>query len=443
MDKGCDWNHHIAVVCGANAYFPHLMESRRFRMKMTGALRRGLGIVVLILVLVGSAISFLPEFWDIRAVLGQAALVEPDSQSGLTADNTIYLPLVFRDYGPRASRIGFCSAKTTNYADVRKLSAGWYLDFGVRSAPPRPLGMEHVQVIRIHQLTTCWPQRMRDRVKCPYVNPYDYVITSPSSLTGNKAESKAEIVRLASANPGTLWFIGNEMDRRDFDGGGQDEMLPEYYAVVYRELYNLIKTADPTAKIAIGGIIQATPARMDYLDRVWRRYTTLYGTPMPVDVWNVHNFIFKERCNDFGADMPPGNDYCEGTLYADSDHNNMVIFRHQIQVFRQWMKDHNQQQKPLIVSEYGIVYRHADMNNLNLVRSFMLSTFDYFMNTKDCALGYFEDQCRLVQRWAWYSLDDNGPSFNDYAYLINPSTGVLTPLGQAFAEYAKGYLDVR
>lgn len=378
------------------------------------------------------AASEAPEIGD--------STVEPaaDVVATATMDVRLYLPLIMREYGPRASRFGFCATRSPihTYADIRKLFAGWYLDFTARATPSRPLGMEYVQVVRIHQLTTCWPQRTRNRTTCPYVTPYDYVIYSP-------AGGKAEIQAIARANPGALWFIGNEMDRRDWEGGGQDEMLPEYYAVVYHELYHLIKAADPTAKVAIGGIVQATPVRMQYLDKIWNTYRNTYGVDMPVDVWNVHNFIFKERCNDYGADVPPGYHQCDGTLYADTDHNSMVIFKHQIQVFREWMKARGQQQKPLIVSEYGIVYFHAGMENFALVRDFMKASFDYFLNARDCNLGYAADNCRLVQRWAWYSLDDKGDHINKYAHLIDPNTGRLTPLGEVFASYTQRYLDTR
>jgi len=304
--------------------------------------------------------------------------------------------------------------------------------------------MDHVQVVRLHQLTTCWPQRIRDRVACPYANypNYDYVITSPDSTS--RQDGLAKIATLASANPGMLWFVGNEMDRRDWDGGGQDEMLPELYARAYYEIYHAIKTADPTAQVGIGGMVQTTGLRLEYLNKVWGRYSQLYSTNMPVDVWNVHNFIFREYWDEYGADIPPGSSVSIGAMYRDDQHNDMTVFRDQIRLFRQWMKDHGQQQKPLIVSEYGLVYRHAGMENLSLVQSFMTQTLDYFMNnSKDCTLGYAADQCRLVQRWAWYSLDDNDPIFNKYAYLIDPNTGALTATGQTFAEYARRYLDVR
>ena len=352
--------------------------------------------------------------------------------------SSIYLPIVFRDYGPRSSRLGYCATDgpITRYPAIRRLAAGWYLNFGVQRNPARPLGMEYVQTVRLHQLTTCWPQRTRDRTACPYVTPYTYTLTSPNT--------REEIVAIAQANKGSLWLIGNEMDRYDWEGGGQDEMLPEVYAVAYHELYHLIKAADPTARVGIGGVIQATPARLWYLSRVWDTYRSRYGTDMPVDVWNVHNFIFKEKCDDYGADVPPGYPYCYGTVYDDNYHDNLEIFKQQIRAFRQWMRDRGQQNKPLIVSEYGIVYFHVErLNNWEAVKNFMLATFDYFMNEKDCSLGYPADDCRLVQRWAWYSLDDSRGIYNDYAYLFNQTTLQITPLGEAFAVYAQNHLDTR
>ena len=342
-----------------------------------------------------------------RAAVVSSSATGPDVSASAASemDYSVYLPIVYNPYGPRSSRMGFCVAggSIDRYSDIRKLAAGWYLRFGTQIDPPRPLGMEYVQVVRIHQLTTCWPTRKRDRTSYPYVVPYDYVVYSSGGVDG--------MLAAAQANPGALWLIGNEMDRRDWNGGGQDEMLPELYATAYHELRNAILAVDPTARFSIGGVIQATPARLDYLTKMWNSYRAQYGSDMPVDVWNVHNFIFQEVCDGHGADVPPGHG-CYGTIYSDSDHNNMQIFDEQIRAMRQWMKDRGQQQKPLIVSEYGIVYRHEGMDNFDLVRRFMLDTFDYFMNTKDCSLGLSSDDCRLVQRWAWYSLDDDDPYKN-------------------------------
>lgn len=414
-------------------------------MLISGYVKRFLGVVLLTLSLGGLLLAFQRgSDSNVRAAFS------PESQDvisdhravpsvGVTTEfsHHVYLPLVFRSYGPRSFRVGYCATggDVSNYSVINDLAAGWYVQFSVKDSPSRPLGAEYVQIVRLHQMTECWPKRTRDRNQCPYTTPYTYTINSPGG-------GRSGILSAVEANPGALWLIGNEMDRRDWEGEGQDEMLPEVYAQAYHDLYHLIKQADPTARIAIGGIIQATPARLEYLSKIWNSYSQQYGASMPVDVWNVHNFIFKERCDDFGADVPPGYSGCYGTVYADTDHNNMQIFKSQIRAFRQWMKDRGQQNKPLIVSEYGIVYHHAGMENRVLVKNFLLDTFNYFETARDCSLGYPADNCRLVQRWAWYSLDDAGSNINKYSYLVNPDLGDLTYLGQAFKSYTQQRLDI-
>lgn len=399
------------------------------------------------------------------ALQGALSLIPPVSPvEAATPEGTgthkLYLPLVNKYVAKVSSRLGYTAITSPidRYPAIRDLRAGWYLNFGMTKTPARPLGMEYVQVVRIHQLTTCWPERLRNRTTCPYVTPYTYTIGTENAPY---TYSFAAIRNIAKANPGSVWFIGNEMDRYDWGdpskgipSGGQDEMLPELYARAYQEIYTVIKAADPTARVGIGGVIQATPARLQYLTKMWNEYKRLYGKDMPVDVWNVHNFIFKERCDDFGADVPPGYTQCHGTVYYDGDHDNMQIFDQQIRAFRQWMKDRGQQQKPLYVSEYGIVYSHSctgtvaqcggapyDYGNQEVVTRFMLNTFDYFMNTKDCNLGYAADECRLVQRWAWYSLDDTQGYYNEFSALFNMTTKQKTALGEAFQNYAMQHLD--
>ena len=99
------------------------------------------------------------------------------------------------------------------------------------------------------------------------------------------------------------------------------------------------------------------------------------------------------------------------------------------------MKARGQQNKPLIVSEYGVLYSHVPaFNTASAVQDFMIQTFDYFLNTKDCNLGYAADQCRLVQRWNWYSFNDS--SFNTFGKLFDPLTFQITSTGARFREYS-------
>lgn len=378
------------------------------------------------------------------------------SAAGVTSqpqatDSAFYLPLTFSDHSPRlARRIGFSTTASpvSRYPEIRSLNAGWYVDWQVNPSATRPGGIRYMPMIRMHQKLTCANYTTPDRVACPYVEPHAYEY-SPDAAT---------IHAYAQAHPGLTWLVGNEMDRLDWAGGGQDEMLPTLYPRAYKELYDIIKAADPTAKVAIGGVIQTTPLRLGYLTTVWNKYKEYYGVDMPVDVWNVHAFVVTELCRNeqragqqvllcYGAGVPPGADSLEGDYVGeDWKHIDRDTFGRQMRAFRAWMRDRGQQNKPLIVTEYGVLYKSVpcgngcpdpDQYNLEdpeVVHNFMLWTFDYFLNTKDCNLSAIDD-CRLVQEWAWFSLEDVLWDFNPYTTLFDRNTGQIQPAGEKFRDY--------
>lgn len=407
-----------------------------------------------------------------------------------------YLPLVEWDHNPnRVPKLGFgAGARNINtYQDIRKLNAGWYVNWRVMAQPNRP-GLEYVQMVRIHQKidetkvydavngVMCGKGITADRTICPYLSPAQFEY-SPSGST---------IIAAAKANPGAIWLIGNEMERYDWNGGSQDEITPELYAVAYHDLRSLIKTADPKARVAIGGVIQFTPLREQWLDRVWARYQQLYKRPIDgdIDVFNIHNFIGSELCetrviNDrnervcTGMGIPVG---VQGTIvgnrmqgaYIGEDNRHLDIrhgtFGSQIVAFRTWMKEKSATNvnKPLIISEYGALYSslcgqpispgepgysgyigcvnyykqstpwgYPDYTNPEVVRTFMTDSFNYFNNTTDCSLASEAAfGCKLVQRWAWFGLDDVGWKFNEHGELINADTGKLTGTGEVFSSWA-------
>jgi hypothetical protein len=293
-------------------------------------------------------------------------------------------------------RFGFGAALPgVEQYDVEQLHAGWYLDWSAHLAPARPQGMEYVQMVKVG---------------------------------GGKASvGSQDLERIARTNPGSVWLIGNEPDVL-----WQDDLAPPEYARVYHDLYGLLKSADPTCQVAIGGVSQPTALRLQYLDLILDAYRDLYGQMIPVDVWNVHNFILREERGSWGVDIPPGISVDQGQLFEIEDHDSLEIFRQQILNFRQWMKDRGERDKPLIVSEYGIVMPSEYGFPEERVRDFMYATFDFFMTARDPDLGYAPDDGRLVQRWCWYSLSDTVyPTGN----LFDTGTGQITPLGLAYGSY--------
>jgi hypothetical protein len=306
--------------------------------------------------------------------------------------------------------------KNVDDYNVGKLNAGWYLDYATYLNPSTPGGMAFVHVLRV-------PDLQRD-------------------------QWKERVEALVRANLGALWLIGNEPDRDIQDG-----ITAEEYAKLYHEVYTLIKELDPLAIVGIGAIIQSTPVRLRYLNRFVAHYQRLYRQNPPIDYWNIHGFILREDPRDWGAGIPPGLEAyaAEGILYEVWDHGDFEEFKRLLIEFRTWMADNGYQGVPLTVSEYGILmppdYFAVDGGAVRydnaFVSNYMRASFDFFMETKDPQIGYELDDFRLVQSWAWYSL-------NDYIYdstlppevakgsngsLFDHDSGAFLPLGQDFAGY--------
>jgi|GEM_PF-443184 len=333
-------------------------------------------------------------------------------KSGISQDN---------EYNYPNCRFGVGAGPDINQYDVAALNLGWYVDWQSTQSPRPPAGLEYVQTIRLKQGDTD-----------------GWVLVSPSP---------AQLTATVQANPGSLWLIGNEPD-----SPYQDDIVPRAYAHAYHDLYYLIKGLDPAAQVAIGGIVQPTPLRFAYLDTVWETYRQAYGETMPVDVWNIHTFILRETiappnpepCGPnttpvWGAYIPPGISAQMGELYCVRDMDSIEIFKQRIRAFREWMAEKGERNKPLIVTEYGVLfpedYSDEDGQKLSAERVsvFMQSTFDFFLNETDPLIGYPYDEDRLVQRWAWFSL--SSPPYYWGGTLFDPATKALRLLGSDFQAY--------
>jgi hypothetical protein len=224
------------------------------------------------------------------------------------------------------------------------------------------------------------------------------------------------IAATAAARPGHTWLIGNEPDVR-----WQDNTRPEDYATSYHDAYYTIKSADPTAQVAIGGLSQITPLRLAYLNQVWNHYADTYGEEMPVDIWTMHAFILQEKSDDWGVDMPPGfEDDSTGMLWQIDDHDDLALVQEQILRMRQWMADRGQKEKPLWITEYGILMPTEYGFDEERVRRFLVESMDLFANVRNPGLGYAADDDRLVQRWVWFSA----------GYDLYPTGNLFTADGQ-------------
>jgi len=282
-------------------------------------------------------------------------------------------------------------------ADLSVLQAGWYVNWMAQAeATPLP-GAEFVPIV--------W-------LGTDELNP-------PAD----------ELARLAREHPGALWLIGNEPDVR-----WQDNVTPQDYARLYHRAYLTLKAADPTALVAIGGVGQVSPLRLRYIEAILAAHRQQFGVEMPVDVWNIHAFILREERGSWGLDIPPGFTEDTGELYEVQDNADLALLIHQIITFRRWMAEHGYRNRPLIVSEYGVVMPEEYGFDGARVAAFMEGSFDFFLTATDLDLGYPADGNRLVQAWCWFSLGDTLYATGN---LFDPQTGAITPLGERWVAYIK------
>ncbi len=286
--------------------------------------------------------------------------------------------------------------------NVGALRAGWYTDNEDTLNPARPYGLDYIPLV--------------------------------SSGRGNYRPNWTTLAAVIANNPGRIWMLGNEPECVY-----QEPHTPAEYAQFYHDVYEFIKARDPTARVAIGGVVQPTPLRLQWLDAVLAEYRSRYGHKMPVDVWNIHNMILQERRGFWGCDIPVGLDATEGRLYTVDDNDSLTIFVQHIVAFRTWMKERGEQDKPLIISEFGVLMPKEYGFTPERVNAFMNGTFDYMLKARDPNLGFPNDDYHLVQMWAWFSLNEEsynmstGRGFN--GELFDCYTRQITPMGQNFAAY--------
>lgn len=318
------------------------------------------------------------------------------------------------------------------------LGMGWAITFNASPERTMPAGVENVPMIRMRQDTDSQGNRL----------PSYTIFNTP--LT----DAPGGLGPLLATYPGRVWIVGNEVDREYW----QDDMEPYIYARAYHDVHTFIKERDPSAQVAMAGLVQVTPNRLEYLDLVWESYLDQYGTAMPVDVWTMHIYVLPEArltnqgqivgssaaiaigtscyedrnvtsCADIKWQSDGTPTLCpQGNVYCFAEHDEMGTFIQHTVAMRQWMKAHGQQHKPLWLTEFSLLYPFADYDNPDnpttcflmdehqgcftpaRVNSFMQQSLDYLETAVDPNLGYELDGNRLVQRWLWYTmvvLDDS------------------------------------
>ncbi len=365
--------------------------------------------------------------WLVAGVVAVIAWLTPVAAH---AQNIVFLPYSTNGQAPLC-RFGVNVDKTLGSYPLRPLRFGWYVDYQASAAASQLTGTDYYPIIRLEQVG----------------DGYNFSFTSSQTPA-----TIAQLNQLVDAHPTSYWFIGNEPDRRGF----QDDIEPEVYAIAYHDLYYAIKARDPQARVVAGNVVQPTPLRLEYLDRILEAYYADYGVLMPVDVWGFHNFVLNEAsCTYYaqffpgdpngllgvcwGADIPKGLTATDGLRISVQDNDNLTLFKQQIVAFRQWLADRGYRQTPVFLSEFGILmpqnlYPEFDDARVN---TFMNAAFDYLLTATDESTGYSADGNRLVQRFSWFSIDEN-EQHNGFLFDPDqPAASARTAMGDNYVAYTE------
>jgi len=317
-------------------------------------------------------------------------------------------------------------AQSLSSYNLDSLQVGWYSDWQYRAMPSQPKDvtpatrLEYVQLLEV-----------RDDVWPPDWSAVQNAVT---------------------LNPQSTWIIGNEPECPN-----QGNLTPAEYATRYHEAYVRIKGWDPSAQVAIGGVVEPTPLRLRWLEAMMSSYATQYGHSMTtdIDVWTIHMQILTEGPGTAGAGEPVGITVGAGEAmeFSYPDCARVEVFKSLVTDFRTWLAAQGEREKPLIISEMGVLmpsyllYEDSSMTEAQraavgdrLIEQFMSQVFDWLLTAKSSTIGCTTDGTLLVQRWLWFSLNDsfydeetNPKGFN--GALFDYQSKTLTRFGQRFVAY--------
>jgi hypothetical protein len=268
---------------------------------------------------------------------------------------------------------------------------------------------------------------------------------------GGAPVTAASVQSMVQANPerypdGTMWMVGNEI-------GWDDARSPTSYVKAYCQSYQAIKSVNPTFKVSPGAIIPTAwlyfnethtykpgaPASMvtapdgtsyedkwrrannrfhgiNYMQEVLDRYRSGVGrnpttgaeerftecdalrgqsATLPTDAWLIHVY--------------PMFDNVHGPM-SDADRSVAIV-----RFTRAWMANNGYRALPLYIKEMGPGTLTKEQggavgpgagNPLWYNKQYMEQTFDSFSTVTDANIGMPSDGNRLVQRWAWFVLNN-------------------------------------
>ncbi|MBC7316052.1 MAG: hypothetical protein H5T70_06510, partial [Chloroflexi bacterium] len=177
------------------------------------------------------------------------------------------------------------------------------------------------------------------------------------------------LARALKEHPGQWWMVGNEPN-----DPSQDNLSPAAYATFYHRFLEAAHRFDPTCHVMPAGIANAD---WGWAHDFRESYRAQYGRYPRVDAWNIHNFILEPERTPW----------------------DLVVFQERILTFREWMAKVGEGDKPLVLSEFGVLQKHlADGSEVppERVIEFMEASVRWLATTD------------YVQSWAWFANHTKG-----------------------------------
>lgn len=174
----------------------------------------------------------------------------------------------------------------------------------------------------------------------------------------------------AQIHRGEWWQFGNEPNDPN-----QDNISPAEYARRYRDFYFGLKRVDPSARVIAAGIADAD---WSWAEAFRENYRAAFGRNPFVDGWSVHNYLL---------------DSCAEATDTEK-------FKARIVAFREWMMRRGEADKPLWVTEYGVLYGNGCCECPSIAPEVVAD----FMDRTTRWLS----ESRTAQAWAWFAVRTGG-----------------------------------
>lgn len=324
-----------------------------------------------------------------------------------------------------------CSYELIDNFDYQDLGIGWYFDWshgrGLDEPRTRP-GLEYMALVGAYTKADYreWCQELTD-----FVTP-----------------------RLEYYPDGLRWTIGNEIN---FDDGRTWQEYAEQF-VGWRDC---LKAINPTFEIGTGALVQLN---MGTNGNTGQFICVDYNDPDSAENY-FKNYINKIR-TDYGAEKLPdfivmhGYTPCDPfdpqpTTGSSPNWTDINLFKESVSEHRKVMKELGLEDKDLIMKEFGplnpafydpegqLITDPALVSTA--VQNYLSRAVDYLATTTNSTYGDPADENRLVQRWAWYVMNDpedvqaGDPFYFPHLTLYDTTTKQPTAIGVKYKQLIESY----